>query len=218
MFGDKSENLKVSWDCFAAVNIKRLKKMIFDPEVIETLNELSDGKFLHFTFYIFTIDILYSETAETNFHNIQLILALQHIMAPSSVILKNTKRYKASIQTSKTWLLKLVEDKALIAAQLNFAMADRQLKKLNDYPIIFGIGESNRSVSEFVLRLNNISYNFKTIIEALDATFKCYHFFQIQFSPEHKRFWALLNGLFYKIDSKLDLTPTVVSIINSFEL
>lgn len=162
---------------------------------------------------------MYSETAETNFHNIEIILALQHLMVPSTVVLKNHKRYKATIEKSKMWLFKLIDCKTLIEAHLTLAKTDRQIKQLEEYPIIFGIGECNTSVSEFILAFHDIRYKFYTIIEAIDAAFKCYMIFRVNFPPEHKRLWVLLNALFYKVDSDLVVvTPAIASVIGSFKI
>lgn len=147
-----------------------------------------------------------------------MVLALQHLLAPASVTLKNKKRFRPTIEKSKNWLLKLVDDKTMIDGYLALSTKERQNRKLETYPVIFGIGESTSSIcDEFVLRFKNISYTFDTIIEALDAVFKCYVVFNINFSPEHKRFWALLNGLFYKIECKLEITSSILSIVKSFE-
>lgn len=48
MFGNNGDKLKETWDVFTANNLKRLKKMIIDPEVIRVLNSLSDGNLSHF--------------------------------------------------------------------------------------------------------------------------------------------------------------------------
>lgn len=145
-------------------------------------------------------------------------MALQHLMVPAALVLQNKKKYKPTIEKSKTCLFRLVDDKSNMDAFLTLSLKDRQTKKLEIYPMIFGIGESNSTISEFVLTFKGIAYSFNTIIEALDTAFKCYVFFNISFSPEHKRFWALLNGLFYKIKCKLEITSAISSIINSFEI
>lgn len=116
-------------------------------------------------------------------------------------------------------MLKLVEDKALIEGHVSLAKKDRQKKQLDLYPMIFGIGEDNESVKEFILRYNEICYSFYNFVEALDAAFKFYIFFKIPFPPEHKRLWALINGIFYKIETPLlDLTSAILSCIKSFDV
>lgn len=221
-FGDNCDKLKDNWAVFAENNLERIKKLIDDPDVIQTLDALSEGKFSHCTSWPYKVFYknlpMYSDTAEKNYHNIQIVLALQHLLAPSSVVLKSKKRFRPSIPSSKKWLFQLVECKTLIEAEINLAKLHWQKHQLEAYPTIFGIGETHLSVSEFVVVFNDIHYTFESIVEAIDASFKCYLFFNISFSPEHKRFWTSINSLFYKIDSVPKPTPAILSIINSFKI
>lgn len=140
-------------------------------------------------------------------------------MEPTTVVLKNKKRFRATIPSSKNRLLRLVLDIDMIEGHLSLAKKDRETKQLDLYPMIFGIGEGYESVSEFILRYNDINYTFYKFVEALDATFKFYIFFKIPFPPEHKRFWALINGIFYKIETpRLEITSAISSHIKSFKI
>lgn len=146
-------------------------------------------------------------------------MALLHLMEPNSVILPNKERFRPTIQSAKERLFKVVEGVEQIDAYWEFFKKDRRNKQLNLYPIIFGIGADNASASEFVLKYNDVSYFFGTFLEALDASFKFCIFFKITFSPEHKRFWVLLNGLFYKINMQcLNETPAISSCVKSFQI
>lgn len=132
--------------------------------------------------------------------------------------MQNKKRFRPTIENSKTWLLKLVDEEALIDAGLDLMKKDRKKRLLEIYPVIFGIGESNRSISNFVVAFESIRYTFDTFVEALDATFKFYVYFKIKFSPEHQRFWDLINGIFYKIDLEVEITSATSSILQSFDI
>lgn len=139
-------------------------------------------------------------------------------MEPASIMLPNKKRFRPTIPSSKDRLLKLVDDISQTDAQLKLFYLDRQRKKLKIYPIIFGIAENYDLVSKFLLKYNDICYEFDSFVEALDAAFKFYIFFKLPFSPEHKRLWVLLNGLFYKIESDLlEETSAITSCIKSFK-
>lgn len=156
---------------------------------------------------------------DANVYDIEFALALLHFMEPSSIVLKNNKRFKATLPSSKMRLFKLVEDKAKIEIHWALAEKGRRQLQLNSFPMIYGVGETNKLVSEFTLKFNQLNYTFDSFVEALDGAFKFYIFFKLPFSPEHRRFWALINGLFYKIDTPLlEMTSAISSCLNSFKI
>lgn len=128
------------------------------------------------------------EMENANIYDIEFALALLHLMEPSSVVLKSKKRFRATLPSSKMRLFKLVEDKAKIESHWALTEKGRRQSQLNLFPMIYGVGETNKSVSEFILKYNQLSYYFDTFVEALDGAFKFYIFFKLPFSPEHRRF------------------------------
>lgn len=161
--------------------------------------------------------MFYAENSGTNFYNTQIVYALQHLMAPTTVVNKEkNKRFRATATSAKSMLIKLVNGKTEMKKYLEYFTKWRESEKQDIHPIVFALGESHNTVIEFVVSFRGLSYFFDTIIEAIDAAFKCYLFFQIGFPPEHKRFWSVINGLFYNVECGLNTTPAISSTIGSF--
>lgn len=201
--------------------------MVADPDVKNVLSNLSGKVSLCYILilnvwplrYVFIYKLHLAEIEGRNFYNIEVAMALLHFMSPTTVYLQNKKRYRPTIESSKCRLLQLVDDESLIGNRIKLVLKDRQEKQLKLYPLIFGIGESNETVEQFVLKFSHITLKFDSIVEAFDAAFKLYLFFKIEFPPEHQRFWAVINCLFYKIETPLLLTtPAILSSVQSFEI
>lgn len=140
-------------------------------------------------------------------------------MEPRGVTLSNKMKYRPTIPSTKERLLNRVLDGSEIAGVMDMVLKDRQNKDLNLYPLIFGIGEDLEHIQEFILQFKGVRYPCDNFIGALDASFKFHIFFNVPFSPEHKRFWALMNGLFYQIETPLlEITSAISSHISAFKI
>lgn len=92
------------------------------------------------------------------------------------------------------------------------------VKELQHYPIIFGVGDDNRNLHEYVVAIRDVFYTFPNFIEAMDAAFKCFVVYNIPFPPQVVKYWMIINGIFYKIDHvQLKLTPSVSALLKSFD-
>lgn len=91
-------------------------------------------------------------------------------------------------------------------------------KNVKEHPIIFGIGEERHSVNEFDVAFKNIRYNFDNYLSALDATFKIFHFFGIEFPPESRKVWLIVNELFYKLKTQETISCKLNSLIKNLLL
>lgn len=91
-------------------------------------------------------------------------------------------------------------------------------KELQYYPIIFGIGDDEQNLTEYVVAIGEIFYSFPSFIEAMDAAFKCFIFYNITFPPQVIRFWSLINEIFFKIKKpELKLTSSLSAVLKSFD-
>lgn len=137
---------------------------------------------------------------------------------PSAVKLDDGKRWRPSIATSMEYFLSSAINKESMEQLLSKKLRACDKKNLQYFPIIFGIGEDEENLSEYAVAINDIFYSFPTFIEAMDASFKCFTFYNITFPPQVKRFWSLINAIFYKIEnSQLKLDPALSAIIKSLE-
>ncbi len=100
--------------------------------------------------------------------------------------------------------------------QLKKFLLSCESKEIPYFPIIFGIGEDERNMSKFVVALHDVYYSFDNFIDAMDAAFKCFVFYRINYPPQVKRFWTLINALFYKIvNDQLQIKSSLASVISS---
>lgn len=151
----------------------------------------------------------------TCYQNAQLVNALHGAAIPSSVML-GKKRWKPSIESSQDCFFKYTLNRETMEKDLKLNLANCDKKYIQHHPLIFGIGDDNTNITEYVVAVSDVFYKFPTFIEAMDAAFKCYIFFKIGFPPQTIRFWALINAIFYKVQNvDLKLTPTLSSIVRS---
>lgn len=110
-------------------------------------------------------------------------------------------------------------NKETMEKELKVKLADCNKKNIQHHPLIFGIGDDEENILEYVVAISNVYYTFPTFIQAMDGAFKCYIFYKIAFPPQAIRFWALINAIFYKIRNiDLKLTPTLSSILRSLNI
>lgn len=90
------------------------------------------------------------------------------------------------------------------------------LKGINNHPMIFGIGNMSTpgEISAFYVVVLDVSFHFKSLLEAIDTAFKMFNIFSIQYPPESSKVWSFLNEVFYQIESRG--SPTIESIVSSF--
>lgn len=141
-----------------------------------------------------------------------------HALAiPSSIVWKN-KRWKPSIDTSKECFFQVAADKGAMLSKLLVHLKSCDLKQVPHFPIIYGIGRDIENLLEFVVAISEIIYTFPTFLEAMDAAFKCFIFYNIPFPPQVVRFWSLINGIFYKNENpQIKLSSSLSSTLKSFD-
>lgn len=142
--------------------------------------------------------------------NVAIAFALHHLLIPSSIGW-GAKRWRPSVKSSKGTMLQIVASKSSIPLKLKFRKTQRNLRSIEDHPIIFGVGEEE-DIEEYIVVMGNIFYSFENFIDALDACFKCHVIFNRNFPPESLKFWTFLNLIFYKIETKNDDTSSVIPI------
>lgn len=162
----------------------------------------------------------YNETyefSESNFTHLTLALALHAVAMPAGTV-TGKKRWKPSCVTSQMCFIQHVTDTGKMRSELRLHLADCDKKKLVRYPIIYGVGPTEIEVSEYVVAVDDALYSFTTILDAMDAAFKCFIIFKIPFPPTVSKFWTLINHLFYKIKyDELELTPCLSALLKSFD-
>lgn len=103
--------------------------------------------------------------------------------------------------------------------KLKVILANCDKKDIEHYPMIFGIGNDEEQVSEFVVALCDVYYTFPSFLQAMDGAFKCFIFYSIPFPTQTVRFWSFINAIFYKISViDLKLTPTLSATIRSLKV
>lgn len=155
---------------------------------------------------------------DTCYQNTQLANALHGLAIPASVMLEN-KRWKPSIESSQECFFQHAMNRETMEKDLKVNLTSCDRKKIQHYPLIFGIGDDGENASEYVVAVSDVYYTFPTFIQAMDGAFKCYIFYNIAFPPQVIRFWALINAIFYKIENvNLKLTATLSSIMRSLNI
>lgn len=149
--------------------------------------------------------------------NSELAKALHGLAIPASVMCQN-KRWKPSIDTSQECFFQNAINKESMETKLKVKLKSCDKKELQHFPIIFGIGDDEENLTEYVVAVSDIFYTFPSFIDAMDAAFKCYIFYNISFPPQVIRFWSLINQIFYKIEnSQLKLTCSLSAVLKSLD-
>ncbi len=139
------------------------------------------------------------------------------IAIPSPVTWQN-KRWKPSIDTSIECFFNITTNKESMEELLKKHLRSCDKKEIQYFPLIFGIGDDEKKLSEYVVAIGEVFYTFQSFIEAMDAAFKCFIFYKIPFPPQVLRFWSLMNEIFYKIKiPQLELTSTLSAVLKSFD-
>lgn len=125
------------------------------------------------------------------------------------------KRWRPTIKHSKLSVFKFVYSKTSIAKAIKLRNTERSLRNIDDHPIIYGIGESIDEIFEFFVVMGDIIYEFKSFIEALDASFKIYKVLKRKYAKESSKFWNFIDLAFYKIQKNQN--PSLVAVMNSLQ-
>lgn len=145
-------------------------------------------------------------------------MALHGMAIPSSVK-SGPKRWKPSIETSQNCFYEFVISSHEMENKLKAKLASCDMKAIQHYPMIFGIGDDEDHVLEYKVIIRDVHYTFPTFLQAVDGAFKCFIFYKISFPTQTIRFWSLVNELFYKIRIiELTLTPTLSAMARSLNI
>lgn len=88
---------------------------------------------------------------------------------------------------------------------LQTKMTERKVKlnnlSLPILPLIGAIGESFGDLQRNFVIINNIFYEFPSLIDAVDACFKIFIALRSEFPPEGVNFWTFIQKFVYQIDT-----------------
>lgn len=142
-------------------------------------------------------------------------MALHHlpVNVPSSYDY-GVKRWRPSTKKSKYTVFKRVYSKNSIPKAIKERALDRNLHEIKDHPLIYGIGEYLYDIELFYVALGDALFEYRSFIDALDACFKYFKVFKIDFPLESIKFWKFLDAVFYKTNTETE--PALASVINSF--
>lgn len=71
-------------------------------------------------------------------------------------------------------------------------------EKLTLQPKIFVIGENWNNLTEIFVVLNDITYEVKTVLRAVDVVVKIRFIFNLEYSSKSKYVWVLYKSIFTK--------------------
>ncbi|XP_063698588.1 uncharacterized protein LOC134829450 [Culicoides brevitarsis] len=90
--------------------------------------------------------------------------------------------------------------------ELQTKMTDRKAKlnklSLPILPLIGAIGDSFGDLQRNFVIINNIFYEFPSLIDAVDACFKIFIALKAEYPPEGHNFWAFIQKFVYQIGNK----------------
>lgn len=71
-------------------------------------------------------------------------------------------------------------------------------------PYILIEGPSLTDVKTSYIVVDDIRYQFNSVLKALDICFKCFHVFHCQYPPQGEHLWLLVQKALFGIDTKYD--------------
>lgn len=91
-----------------------------------------------------------------------------------------------------------------------------QARNIEPHPIIFGVNLDSKV--RYAVILYEVRFYFNEFLNAFDAAFKTFHFFNIPYPPESLKFWNLVNHLFYKVNGDVAVIGKLYSVIEALKL
>lgn len=212
----RANDFRRDCDDFFETNIHILHRIILDPDTRQSLTDIEITNSIK-TLHLRNVTSLKKTFTESSYVYSRVAVAMHALAIPTTIVWQN-KRWKPSIDTSKECFFRNATDKDSMLSMLQVHLRSCDKKKLQRYPIIYGIGEDEENLSEYVVATSDVIYTFSTFLEAMDAAFKCFVFYNITFPPQVIRFWSLINSIFYKIiNPQLKLTSSLSAILKSFD-
>lgn len=111
-----------------------------------------------------------------------------------------------------------------VAHYENETDADEEEEKLNDVlfqlkkPRVTLIGETLTTIESIYVSFGNAVYNFKNVLEAVEACFHFYTAFGIEYPQESNNLWLFLQKSVYGIETQHDLPNSLVeTLINDLK-
>lgn len=127
-----------------------------------------------------------------------------------------SKRWRPSIKLSKKSVLQRVYSKNSIAKAIKGRQIQRDKRNIKDHPIIYAVGEYYDEMTDFYVASGDVLYQFKSFVEALDASFKCFKVFKLDYPKESVKFWKFIDLVFYKTENEQNSSS--MAVINSLQL
>lgn len=142
-------------------------------------------------------------------------MALHNVsyLIPTRVSTKK-KTWLPTIVDSKDAFLKLVANGLKgIEKQLKIRKVRCEEKGMEEHLLIL-----ESTMNEYFMGVGATIYECPSFIDALDAAFKFFVVFKINFPPDCSKIWHFLNQIFYKIDLPQKPSANIISALNSFKL
>lgn len=150
---------------------------------------------------------------DVNTKNIAIGKSLHYLASPGSR--GHTNKWLPSMKSSQRTIYKFIQYSCKIPIEMDKRNTFCKEKNMKEHPLIFGVGDNKDSVNEFIVAFKNLRYTFNDYLRALDAVFKMYNFFGIDFPPESQKVWVIINELFYKLKTKEKASGKLNSIIRN---
>lgn len=143
-------------------------------------------------------------------------MALFHIPNIIQGVLEfGSKRWRPTVKMSKNSVFKRVYSRNSIAKAIKARKIERDKNKIQNHPIIYGVGQYFDEMDVFYVALGDVLYEFNSFVEALDASFKCYKVLCLDYPKESVKFWKFMDLVFYKtgqVTNSSSLMPLIKSL------
>ncbi len=126
------------------------------------------------------------------------------------------KRWRPSVKMSKNMVFKRVYSRDSIAKAIRARTINREKREIKDHPIIYAVGEDLDEMTDFYVGLGDLLFKFSSFIDALDASFKCFKVFQLDYPIESAKFWKFINLVFYKTGNESN-SSSIKALLNSLQ-
>lgn len=99
-------------------------------------------------------------------------------------------------------------------SQESFVFIGKSLQEVEDHllhikdvkasiqPFIICVGEDILNIKDISVYFDDIRYNFKSFVRAVDICFKIIYLFNLDFPPECSIFYSFIESFFYNFKSK----------------
>ncbi|KAF7994326.1 hypothetical protein HCN44_003416 [Aphidius gifuensis] len=88
--------------------------------------------------------------------------------------------------------------------------------KLSNQPVVVVIGSDVKTIKKSIVVINNINYEAKSTLEAIDIAFKSFFSLQIKYPEIAENIWRAIQEKFYEIHVPGDkpLTSTITNLLS----